>query len=107
MTVRIGSCFAGIGGWELGLERAIPNSHTIWQVEQNTFCQSILKKHWPNATIFDDVRTVGADSVLCQHKNRVSTTGKRRLTQGSLMSVRMERSSHVGIILCGAAYLVQ
>ena len=63
MTVRIGSCFAGIGGWELGLERAIPNSHTIWQVEQNTFCQSILKKHWPNATIFDDVRTVGAHNL--------------------------------------------
>ena len=63
MTVRIGSCFAGIGGWELGLERAIPNSHTIWQVEQNTFCQSILKKHWPNATIFDDVHTVGAHNL--------------------------------------------
>jgi len=63
MTVRIGSCFAGIGGWELGLERAIPNSHTIWQVEQNTFCQSILKKHWPNATIFDDVCTVGAHNL--------------------------------------------
>ena len=63
MTVRIGSCFAGIGGWELGLERAIPNSHTVWQVEQNTFCQGVLKKHWPNATIFDDVRTVGAHNL--------------------------------------------
>lgn len=63
MTVRIGSCFAGIGGWELGLERAIPNSRTVWQVEQNTFCQGVLKKHWPDATIFDDVRTVGAHNL--------------------------------------------
>ena len=63
MTVKIGSCFAGIGGWELGLERAIPNSRTIWQVEENTFCQGILKKHWPDATIYDDVRTVGAHNL--------------------------------------------
>lgn len=63
MTVKIGSLFAGIGGFELGLERAIPNSKTIWQVEQNTFCQGILKKHWPDATIFDDVRTVGAHNL--------------------------------------------
>ena len=63
MTVKIGSCFAGIGGWELGLERAIPNSRTIWQVEENAFCQGILKKHWPDATIYDDVRTVGAHNL--------------------------------------------
>jgi DNA (cytosine-5)-methyltransferase 1 len=61
--IRIGSLFAGIGGFELGIERAIPNSHTVWQVEQNTFCQSILHKHWPNATIYDDVRTVGAHNL--------------------------------------------
>lgn len=63
MSVKIGSCFAGIGGFELGLERAIPNSRTIWQVEQNKFCQEILKKHWPDATIFEDVRTVGAHNL--------------------------------------------
>lgn len=58
--IRIGSLFAGIGGFELGIERAIPNAHTVWQVEQNTYCQSILRKHWPHAKIYDDVRTVGA-----------------------------------------------
>lgn len=61
--IRVGSLFAGIGGFELGIERAIPNAHTIWQVEQNTYCQSILRKHWPNATIYDDVRTVGAHNL--------------------------------------------
>ena len=44
--IRIGSLFAGIGGFETSIERAIPNAHTIWQVEQNTFCQSILRKHY-------------------------------------------------------------
>jgi DNA (cytosine-5)-methyltransferase 1 len=46
--ITIGSLFSGIGGFELGLERAIPNSKTIWQVEQNKYCQAILKKHYEN-----------------------------------------------------------
>ena len=61
--IKIGSLFSGIGGFELGLERAIPNSETIWQVEQNTYCQGILKKHWPQAKIFDDVRNISKDNV--------------------------------------------
>lgn len=63
MSVKIGSCFAGIGGFELGLERAIPNSKTVWQVEQNAYCQSVLRNHWPNATMYNDVRTVGAHNL--------------------------------------------
>jgi len=61
--VRIGSAFSGIGGFELGLERAIPNSKTVWQIEQNAFCQKILRKHWPDAKIYDDVREVGAHNL--------------------------------------------
>ena len=57
--IRIGSLFSGIGGFELGLERSIPNSETIWQVEQNPFCQRVLKQHWSDATIYDDVCSVG------------------------------------------------
>jgi len=55
-VITIGSCFAGIGGFELGLESAIPNSETIWQIEQDKFCQQILKKHWPHAKIHGDIK---------------------------------------------------
>lgn len=61
--ITIGSLFSGIGGFELGLERAIPNSKTIWQVEQNKYCHTILSKHWPNAKIYDDVRDITKDNV--------------------------------------------
>ena len=54
--ITIGSCFSGIGGFELGLESAIPNSKTIWQIEQDEFCQQILKKHWPHAHIHGDIK---------------------------------------------------
>ena len=54
----IGSLFAGIGGFELGLERAIPGAYTLWQVEQEKYCKKVLSKHWPEATIYDDVRNI-------------------------------------------------
>lgn len=59
----IGSLFAGIGGFELGLERAIPGAYTLWQVEQNLFCQKVLAKHWPEARIYDDVRNITKNNV--------------------------------------------
>tara|TARA_R100001460_G_scaffold3923_1_gene11389 strand:+ start:714 stop:1652 length:939 start_codon:yes stop_codon:yes gene_type:complete len=58
--ITIGSCFSGIGGFELGLERAIPNSTTIWQIEQDPFCQSVLARHWPSAVIHQDIRQVSS-----------------------------------------------
>ncbi len=62
-VIRVGSLFAGIGGFELGAQWAFEKSQipheVLFQVEQNSFCQKVLKKHWPDSRIFDDVRAVG------------------------------------------------
>lgn len=55
--MKFGSLFAGIGGFDLGLERA--GMECVWQVEIDPWCRKVLEKHWPNVKRYEDVRTVG------------------------------------------------
>lgn len=48
--------FSGIGGFSLGLERA--GMRTVAFCEREPYCQAVLRKHWPDVPIYDDVRTL-------------------------------------------------
>ena len=53
------SLFSGIGGGDLAAEWA--GIEPVAFCEQDLFCQKILKKHWPDVPIFDDVRNIRGD----------------------------------------------
>lgn len=58
--MTFGSLFSGIGGFDLGFERA--GLRCLWQVEVNEYCRKVLAKHWPDVPKHDDVRTFTGDN---------------------------------------------
>ena len=60
--MRVLDCFAGIGGFSLGLERA--GFETVAFCEIEPYCQKVLAKHWPEVPIYDDIRRVTADRLI-------------------------------------------
>jgi len=64
MTLTYGSLFAGVGGFDMGMELA--NYEPVFQVEWDKNCQKILHHHWPTVPKWDDVCDVnGADLPPC------------------------------------------
>lgn len=54
--MKVGSLFSGIGGFDLGLERA--GFQIEWQCENNEFCRGVLRKHWPKVPCHYDIKTI-------------------------------------------------
>lgn len=81
------SLFAGVGGFDLGLERA--GMQCVGQVEIDKHCRSVLARHWPDVPRHDDVTTakewadelglVGSVDLVCGGFpcQDVSVAGKR------------------------------
>lgn len=55
------SFFSGIGGFDLGLERA--GFQTVSLCEKKAFCRKILARHWPNVLIHEDITNVDPRSI--------------------------------------------
>jgi DNA (cytosine-5)-methyltransferase 1 len=57
--MRVLDLFSGIGGFSLGLERAGMTTVAFCEIEP--YCRSVLRKHWPEVPIYEDIRTLTAD----------------------------------------------
>jgi DNA (cytosine-5)-methyltransferase 1 len=99
--LTVGSLFSGIGGFDLGLERA--GMRTVWFCECDPFCQRVLARHWPGVPCYPDVRQLrGADvepvDVLaggfpCQD---ISSAGSRAGIDGARSGLWREYARLVG-----------
>ncbi len=68
MTLTFGSLFSGIGGFDLGLERA--GMTPAFQCEIDPAARRVLARHWPDVPIHEDVKESSGDrltdvDVLC------------------------------------------
>lgn len=59
MSLTVASFFAGIGGFDLGFQKA--GLETVWQCEINPFCRDILEQHWPNVPRQSDIRKIKSE----------------------------------------------
>jgi len=83
--LTVGSLFSGIGGLDLGLERA--GMKVIWQSEIDPYCNKVLKKHWPEVTNHGNIKDINwgdveRPDVICGGYpcQPFSTAGKRKGT---------------------------
>ena len=61
MTATVGSLFAGVGGFDLGMEQA--GFTVLWQAEWDKHCQSVLRRHWPDCALYGDVTDVNGGEI--------------------------------------------
>jgi DNA (cytosine-5)-methyltransferase 1 len=80
--ITFGSLFSGIGGFDLGFERA--GMQCRWQCEIDKKAQAVLRRHFEGVKLYDDVRSITRDAepvdlicggFPCQD---LSITGKRK-----------------------------
>ncbi len=58
---RAASLFSGIGGFDLGLERA--GFDITFQCELNKFCRTILKHRWPEIQCHENIKELTRDAI--------------------------------------------
>jgi len=52
---------SGIGGFALGIAGAGRDVSTVAFCEIEPYCQAVLRKHWPDVPVYDDIKTFPAE----------------------------------------------
>lgn len=60
--LKILDLFSGVGGFSLSAEM-VGGFETVAFCEKNPFCRKVLKKHWPNIPIIEDICDVTTESL--------------------------------------------
>jgi hypothetical protein len=68
------SLFSGIGGLDIAFEAA--GGRVVAMCERDNFCRAVLRKHWPDVPIFEDVKTLRGEDVLREVKKYESVVSE-------------------------------
>jgi DNA (cytosine-5)-methyltransferase 1 len=117
--MRTLSLFSGIGGLDLGLERA--GFKIVAQCEKDPYCRRVLAKHWPGVPCHDNVTTLDPtaygplDAIVggfpCQDVSnaghRAGLSGSRSGLYGELVRCLRVARPRIGILENVAALLAR
>lgn len=62
MALKILDLFSGIGGFSYAAERLVGGFETVGFCEIDPYCQKVLKKHWPDVPIHEDVKELADEA---------------------------------------------
>ena len=98
--MKVGSIFSGIGGFDLGFQKA--GYEISWCVERDQYCQKILQKQFPETQLHSDVTAVDVSKLSkidvlvggfpCQD---ISIAGKREGLKGARSSLFYEFDRYI------------
>lgn len=63
-SLKVLSLFSGVGGFDLGLERA--GMETVFQCEWDKHATKVLERHWPNVPRWGDISTLSGHEVFAK-----------------------------------------
>lgn len=70
MSLTVGSLFSGIGGLDLGLERA--GMTVRWQSEIDPYASRVLAKHWPHVPNLGDIKLIDWENDGIDHGDGIA-----------------------------------
>jgi DNA (cytosine-5)-methyltransferase 1 len=86
------SLFSGVGGFDLGLERA--GFRVVGQCDNDPFCNKVLAKHWPGVPRYDDVRSIRKPTCRAQADGDCASVDDGRRQAGAGIPDRVD-------LICG------
>ncbi len=92
--MKVLDLFSGIGGFSLGLERT-GGFETIGFCEIEPFCQKVLRKHWPDVPIYEDIREL--------NEKVVADTNSSRCGEPKVFSEQPRRTETIGSSQAGVS----
>jgi DNA (cytosine-5)-methyltransferase 1 len=109
-SLKLIDTFSGIGGFSYAAEKLVGGFETVAFVECEPYCQKVLKKHWPEVPIYDDIKTYNPEpysaDVICGgfpcqsisnlgHHEGITETSKSGLFYELMRVIRLVRPSYV------------
>ncbi len=99
--MRLLDIFSGIGGFSLAAQWVWGDELEIVAFcEIDKFCQKVLKKHWPNVTIIEDVRDVTKD-IIAYHEKQIDGGNIRKENEGQIQEFGNGAISRIDLLTGG------